>query len=108
MKKAIGVALAAAVLAGAGCVVTPGPYGTGLSVVPVLPSLVILDLEPFYFYQGYHYHYRDNRWYYSPQRGGPWYDLPRDRYPRETRYKGRSESDYGRGGGRSESGPGGK
>jgi hypothetical protein len=52
---------------------------------------VELGVEPYYFQSGYYYYYRDNRWIYSNARTGPWYDLPRDRYPREVRYKDRRD-----------------
>ena len=69
----------------AGCVVVPGPRG-GASVVPVLPPVVVLGPEPYYVHEGYYYHYRDDGWYYSRSRQGPWADLPRDHYPREVRH----------------------
>ncbi|MHB8828614.1 MAG: hypothetical protein ACYC6Q_03660 [Syntrophales bacterium] len=47
-----------------------------------------MELEdPYYAYGGYHYYYNNDQWYYSRSRGGPWVDLPRDRYPKEVRYK---------------------
>ena len=66
------------------CVVVPR-HG----VAPFLPPVVVLDSEPYYFHDGYHYHYDHDRWYWSQSRKGPWYDLPRDHYPRELRFKGR-------------------
>jgi hypothetical protein len=56
-------------------------------VAPFLPPVVVLDVEPYYFYSDFHYHYKNNRWYYSKSRRGPWIDLPRDRYPKEVRFK---------------------
>ena len=79
-----------------GCVVGPGRHGSGMVVVPALPSIVVLETEPYYFHSGYHYHYQNDRWYYSNARSGPWAELPRDRYPKEVRYKGRGHE---RGGG---------
>jgi len=82
------------------CAVVPtgGRGGPGLTVVPLLPQLVILDTEPYYFYNGFHYHYNNDRWYYSRSRSGPWTDLPRDHYPKEVRFKGRDrQHDRGRG-----------
>ena len=70
----------------AGCLMVPGPQGVGVTVAP-LPPVVVLDAEPYYVHQGYYYYYRDNGWYYSRSRSGPWADLPRDRYPREVRYR---------------------
>jgi len=74
------------------CVVLPdgrGHHRDGGVIVPLLPPLVVLDLEPYYYYGGFHYHYLDDRWYYSRSRSGPWIDLPRDHYPNEVRFRGR-------------------
>jgi hypothetical protein len=79
-----------------GCMVGHGPRGEGVVVVPALPSIVVLEEEPYYFQSGYHYHYRDDRWFYSSSRSGPWVELPRDRYPKEVRFKGRG-NERGRG-----------
>lgn len=73
----------------AGCMVGPGYRGSGMVVVPALPSIVVLEAEPYYYQSGYHYHYQNERWYYSNSRSGPWAELPRDRYPREVRFKDR-------------------
>ncbi len=86
MKKTVPAALFAAFLLAA-CVVRPGYRGEPV-IVPILPPLVVLGMEPYYFHGGYHYHYRDDRWFYSTSRGGPWTDLPRDRWPKETRFDG--------------------
>jgi hypothetical protein len=75
----------------AGCVVGPGPRGSGMVVVPALPSIVVLETEPYYYQGGYHYYYQNDRWSYSNSRSGPWVELPRDRYPREVKYKGRDD-----------------
>lgn len=71
----------------AGCVVAPGP---DYVVAPALPVVVELDVVP-YYYGGfyYHYHHPARRWTYSRHKNGPWMELPRDRYPREIRYKER-------------------
>ena len=70
----------------AGCLMVPGPGGEGVVVVPPLPSIVVLGAEPYYVHSGYHYYYRNDAWYYSRSRGGPWVDLPRGHYPREVRF----------------------
>jgi hypothetical protein len=74
----------------AGCLMVPGPRG-GVSLVPllppILPPIVVLETEPYYVQEGYHYYYRNDGWYYSRSRGGPWVDLPRDHYPREVRFR---------------------
>ena len=89
--KTIFLALLLGVFLFVGCVVGPGPRGSGVVVVPALPSVVVLESEPYYYQGGYHYHYQNDRWYYSNARSGPWAELPRDRYPREVRYKGRGD-----------------
>ena len=71
----------------AGCLVAPGPRGGGVVMVPALPPVVVLETEPYYVQGGYHYHYQGNAWYYSHSRSGPWAPLPRDRYPREVKYR---------------------
>lgn len=75
------------------CTVTPvGRRGYGpdrVVIAPFLPSIVVLEAEPYYFQSGFYYYYNDNRWFYSQSKNGPWADLPRDRYPKETRFKGR-------------------
>jgi frataxin-like iron-binding protein CyaY len=76
-------------LFGAGCVVTPERQVRTVVYAPPLPSVVVFESEPYYVYQGYHYHYQHDRWYYSRSRSGPWTSLPRDCYPREVRYRDR-------------------
>lgn len=90
MKTAlIATLLALSLLAACAVVTRDHDYGPEGVIVPLLPSVVVLDVEPFYYYGGFHYHYRSDRWYYSRSRSGPWLDLPRDHYPREVRFKGR-------------------
>jgi hypothetical protein len=87
------------------CVVAPGGRRGGVALVPLLPPLVVLDVEPYYFQDGFHYHYTNGSWFYATSRSGPWTDLPRDHYPREVRFKenagerdrGRDNDDQGRG-----------
>lgn len=77
----------------AGCLMWSGPGG-GVTVVPFLPPVVVLGEEPYYVHEGYHYHYRNEGWYYANSRNGPWSALPRDHYPREVRFRnGRGERD---------------
>jgi len=80
----------------AGCLLVPGPRGQGVVMVPALPPVVVLEAEPYYVHSGYTYHCRDDGWYYSRSRGGPWAPLPRDHYPREVKFKG-GGPDKGRG-----------
>jgi hypothetical protein len=82
-----------------GCVVAPAHRGSGVVVVPALPTIVVLEAEPYYYQSGYHYHYQNDRWYFSNARSGPWVELPRDRYPKEVRFKDRGH-DRGRDGDR--------
>jgi hypothetical protein len=74
----------------AGCLMVPGPRG-GVSLVPILPPIlppvVVLGPEPYYAQDGFYYYYQNNGWSYSHSRGGPWVDLPRDRYPKEVKFK---------------------
>ena len=77
----------------AGCLVEPGRHGE-VSMAPILPPLVVLDAEPYYYHEGYHYYFHDNGWFYARSRNGPWVALPRDHYPREVHYRyGGSERD---------------
>src|SRR4030066_1129344 len=83
-----------------GCMVVPGRRGSGVVGVPPLPPIVVLEEEPYYYHSGYYYYYQKDRWSYSNSRSGPWVDLPRDRYPKEVRFKGKErgrDDDRGRG-----------
>jgi hypothetical protein len=71
-------------------VMAMGRRGSGVDVVvtiPVLPHIVVMEQEPYYYHQGYHYHYTNDRWYYSKSKSGPWKDLPRSHYAKEVKYK---------------------
>jgi len=69
-----------------GCVVTPADR---VVVAPALPVYVELDVrEPYYYQHGYYYYYDNSHWHYSNSRSGPWTNLPRSHYPKETRFKG--------------------
>jgi hypothetical protein len=69
--------------------VTPGPGGYGVEVAPALPAVVELGPEPYYQQYGYFYYYHNDVWHYSQSRNGPWNELPRSHWPRETRHEGR-------------------
>lgn len=89
--KRILTAVAVALFASAalpGCVIAPAPPGYEVDVAPPLPGMVVLGDDPYYYHGGYHYYYHDDRWHYARSRGGPWRELPRDRWPRETRFRG--------------------
>ncbi len=75
-----------------GCLVVPGPDGD-VYAGPPLPAVVEFEDEPYYAYGGYHYYYHDNAWYYSHARSGPWKPLPREHYPRETRFRHREHGE---------------
>lgn len=90
MSRMLYVAPFAAILLTA-CVVAPSHRGPGLVVAPALPVVVEIGAEPYYYQGGYYYYYHNDRWSYSNARTGPWMDLPRDRYPRETRFRGRGD-----------------
>lgn len=89
--KAKRIVLAGALLGGlvTGCLFVPDRRGEAVYLAPPLPPVVVFDSEPYYVQAGYHYHYNNSAWYYSRSRGGPWSTLPRDRYPREVRFKDR-------------------
>lgn len=98
-KTLVAVPLAALLLGA--CVVEPigrgdgGGYGygvgVGISVAPALPLVVELGPDPYYDQGGYTYFYDSGRWRYANSRSGPWVDLPRSHYPRETRFRDRSD-----------------
>lgn len=92
MHRTLYAALLAALLPTACYVVPAGP---DYVVAPALPVVVELGVEPYYYHSGFHYYYHDHdhRWSYSRARTGPWKALPRDRYPREIRYKDRHDRD---------------
>ncbi len=76
------------------CVVAPPGRGHGVGVgigvsVPILPLVVELGSDPYYYQGGYTYYYDNNHWRYANSRAGPWVDLPQSHYPRETRFRGR-------------------
>jgi hypothetical protein len=83
-------ALGSALLLSA-CVVAPRHGPPAYVVAPPLPAVVEVDVLP-YYHSGFYYHYHDNRrWTYSRSKTGPWYELPRERYPREIRYRDRGQ-----------------
>ena len=87
MKRILLAVLLAAILLAA-CAVRTGYRGEAV-IVPALPSIVVLEEEPYYVHGGYHYHYQNNIWLYSTSRSGPWRELPRDRWPKEVKFKGK-------------------
>jgi len=96
MNRMLIVAPLAALVLSA-CVVAPPGRGGALIVAPPLPLVVELGSEPYYSQGGFYYHYDNNSWRYSNSRSGPWADLPRSHYPRETHFRGRAdERDGGR------------
>jgi len=97
MKRILTLTLIAVSLLTACAVVPAGRHGHrsgGVVVAPILPSVVVLGIEPFYFYSDFHYHYARDGWYYSKSRSGPWYKLPKKRYPKEVKYKGKGGKYY--------------
>jgi hypothetical protein len=87
IRKLVVAPLAALVLSA--CVVVPARHGPGMVLAPALPAVVELGVEPYYYQRGYYYYYDNSRWRYSQSRSGPWTDLPKSHYPKETRFKGR-------------------
>lgn len=70
-----------------GCMVAP-VRGGGVQILPFLPALIELDVgQPYYEEGGYHYYYSNDRWQYSTSSHGPWAELPRSHWPRETRWR---------------------
>lgn len=99
MNKSLLAAPIAALLLSA-CVVAPMGHGPSVGIgigVPALPLIVELGADAYYQHGGYTYFYDNDRWRYAQSRSGPWVDLPRSHYPRETRFRGPSD---GRDGGR--------
>lgn len=94
MKKFLVVLVSTAFMC-ISCAASIGPRGTSITIAPPLPVTVEL-FDPYYTYGGYYYYYHSDRWYYSGSKSGPWRDLPRDRYPREIRHKGKDHGkDWG-------------
>ena len=92
-KRLVAAPLTALLLSA--CVVAPAGHGRGMVVAPALPLTVELGVEPYYYQSGYYYFYDNNRWRYSNSRSGPWEDLPRSHYPKETRFKHRPDGQRG-------------
>jgi len=93
MKRIFITAIVILSLLVAGSAMAMARRGTSVDVVvsiPLLPHVVELRDDPYYYHSGYYYHYKDARWFYSKSQRGPWSNLPRDHYPKETRYKGKS------------------
>jgi hypothetical protein len=94
--KRILISMLIAVSLLAACVILPagrrGHGSGGVVIAPFLPPVVVLGAEPYYFYSDFHYHYTNDRWYYSKSRSGPWAELPRNRYPKEVRFKGKDRN----------------
>lgn len=72
------------------CLVAPPSRGSVRVMAPPLPLIVELDAEPYFYQSGYYYYYNNNRWRYATSRSGPWANLPRNRYPKETKFKVRN------------------
>ncbi|MDP1918660.1 MAG: hypothetical protein Q8L14_20595 [Myxococcales bacterium] len=83
------IVLMSAVFMFSACVVAPR-HGGGLTIIPILPTIVEIDDDAYYAQGGYHYFYSDDRWYYSDSRNGRRSELPRSHWPRETRRRGHS------------------
>jgi hypothetical protein len=94
MKKVLfGVLILAFLVTGCSIGLMGGRHG-GLIIVPVLPVTVELDADDYYYQNGYYYMYRDNIWFYSEYRQGPWIRLPRSHYPKEVHYRGHEEHEH--------------
>jgi hypothetical protein len=89
MKKMLMIVPLTALLLSA-CIVAP-PQPPRVVMAPALPVIVELHAEPYYYQHGYYYYYDNNYWRYSDSRSGPWTDLPRSHYPKETKFKGQGK-----------------
>ncbi|MDA8169030.1 MAG: hypothetical protein M0Z59_04935 [Nitrospiraceae bacterium] len=49
-----------------------------------LPPVILIFGRSLYFYSGLYYYYWDKDWFYSMNRTGPWYILPKEKFPTET------------------------
>ena len=78
--------LASSALLLTGCLVETHPGGR-VEAVPVLPEVVEVGPDGYFFHQGHHYFYDHDRWYHSDSRNGARRELPRSNWPRETRRK---------------------
>jgi len=85
--KARVIVLISSVLFLTSCLVAPR-RGGGLQIIPILPTVVEVDADSYYYQDGYHYFYTGDRWYYSDSRNGFRSELPRSSWPRETRHRG--------------------
>lgn len=95
MNKTLFAAALAALLLSA-CVLAPVGRGpeVGVSIgigVPALPVIVELNADRYYAQGGYTYFYDNDRWRYSQSRSGPWVELPRSHYPKETYFRDRGD-----------------
>ena len=75
------------------CAVAVGSHGAQVAIAPPLPAIVEL-VSPYYVHDGYEYYYHGQLWYYAPSRGERWIALPRDRYPKEIRFRGEGREQY--------------
>ena len=85
MKKILIVTIFSAFLFG-GCAIgfLGGPHGH-MIIAPALPVTVELDADNYYVSDGYYYVFRNDVWFYSDSREGPWERLPKSHYPHEVR-----------------------
>jgi len=69
-----------------GCVVRTRP-GDRVEADLALPGVVEVGPDGYFFHNGHHYFYDHDRWYHADSRDGERRELPRARWPRETRRK---------------------
>lgn len=65
------------------CMVESRPGGR-VEAVPVLPEVVTVGPDGYFFHNGHHYFYDHDRWYHADSREGARRELPRSNWPRET------------------------
>ena len=63
-------------------------HGGGVSIIPMLPTIVEVGDDNYYAHDGYHYFYTNEHWYYADARDGRRSELPRSHWPRETHRRG--------------------
>lgn len=64
---------------------------------PPLPPVVVFDVDPFFFQDGYYYFLDGGVWYYSDRKEGKRMKLPKSHYPKEVKHK-REHKDKRKGG----------
>ncbi len=67
------------------------PAPAPVVVVPVLPSIVVIEPGQHYYHEGFYYFLEGGVWYYSDKKDGPRKKLPKSHYPKEVKSKGKGK-----------------